>query len=236
MANTLTIDTDKFRLMLRNAARNVALHKDMVDRMNVFPVPDGDTGTNMTYTLQKMESMLSPEAGTPRQLAMDAAHGALLGARGNSGVILSQILRGLAESLSSSIDVSGVEFAYSLVAASDCAYQAVIKPVEGTILTVAKDAATSAIIRATEVGATMEDILDSAVHQARVTLARTPQMLDKLRQAGVVDAGGQGFVFFLEGMLSALLGEVLHEKETVKTPQLAETEHLPFLYCTELTL
>ena len=222
--------------MLRNGAQRVALHREMVDRMNVFPVPDGDTGTNMSFTLQKMESMLMPDAVSPRELAMGAARGALLGARGNSGVILSQILRGLAEGLESSKEVSGVEFAYALVAGADCAYQAVIKPVEGTILTVAKDAATSAMMRAVEPEATFEEILDSAVRQARITLARTPQMLDKLRQAGVVDAGGQGFVFFLDGMLSAILGEALPEKEAIKTAPVAEVEKLPFLYCTELTL
>lgn len=225
------------RRMLAQASRAVSLNRELVDRLNVFPVPDGDTGTNMSLTLKKMEAALSEPADTPRELARKAARNALMGARGNSGVILSQILRGLAEGLEAGAEITPLQLANSFVHAADCAYQAVIKPVEGTILTVAKDAGTAAMIQATQPGSTVESVLDAAVGQARVTLARTPQLLDKLRQAGVVDAGGQGFVNFLEGMRAALLGEALPEHVEIKAAAEAEAPlDLPFLYCTEVNI
>ncbi|MFH1537697.1 MAG: DAK2 domain-containing protein [bacterium] len=237
-ATSLTIDTQTLRMMFIHASRTVSLNRELVDRLNVFPVPDGDTGTNMSLTLKKMEEALGEPAETPGELARKAARNALMGARGNSGVILSQILRGLAEELGPGPQVGPAQFAHSLVHAADCAYQAVIKPVEGTILTVAKDAAAAAMIRATEDRPSIKSVLDAAISQARVTLAHTPQMLDKLKQAGVVDAGGQGFVNFLEGMRAGLLGETIAEP-VVESLEKAAAEtllKLPFLYCTEVNI
>lgn len=239
LAAVAAIDTDTLRRMYLNASRNVALNRDLIDRMNVFPVPDGDTGTNMTLTLKKMEASLAEPSASPSELARKAARAALMGARGNSGVILSQILRGFADGLEPGDRVTPMQLAHALANGADCAYQAVIKPVEGTILTVAKDASTAALIRASEGGAGAADVLDAAVRQAGITLAKTPQLLDKLRQAGVVDSGGQGLVCFLQGFRSALLGEapaaVLAEQVEAR-PEIAEAEELKYQYCTEINL
>ena len=226
--------------MLIGGARNVGRNREALNRMNVFPVPDGDTGTNLALTLDRMElAVADARFETTGALAQAAARGALLGARGNSGVIMSQILRGFADGLDSCAEVAPMELAHAFVSASDRAYQAVIKPVEGTILTVIKDAAGAAVMRSMDEGVTVPQVLNAALAQARETLARTPQMLEKLRQAGVVDAGGQGLVFFFEGMLTTLLGEAPIVKraqaagslETAAAPGLA----LDFKYCTEVS-
>jgi DAK2 domain fusion protein YloV len=182
------------------------------------------------------------EAGdcdTPGALADAAAQGALLGARGNSGVIMSQILRGFADGMDSQPALSPMQLAQAMVSASDRAYQAVIKPVEGTILTVIKDAAGAALMSALDDKASVRAVLDAALAQARETLARTPSMLDKLRRAGVVDAGGQGLVFFFEGMLKALLGQTPAAAPMpaalARTAQPQSAADLAFRYCTEVS-
>lgn len=239
-ANTTELDVSRLRDMLVGGARAVVENQGPLNRMNVFPVPDGDTGTNLAMTLTRMEAAMA-EAGdchTPGALADTAAQGALMGARGNSGVIMSQILRGFADGMDSQPALSPMELAQALISASDRAYQAVIKPVEGTILTVIKDAAGAALMRALDEDTTIRSVLDAALTQARETLARTPTMLEKLRKAGVVDAGGQGMVFFLEGMLKALLGQVpAFKRSYAATPSLdiSEAEDLAFKYCTEVS-
>lgn len=173
--------------------------KEVIDSLNVFPVPDGDTGTNLLLTLEaacaEVETCPDPEVAP---VAEAAARGALLGARGNSGVIVSQILRGVGRALSESTSFDGGAVARALRLGADQAYRAVARPVEGTILTVIR-AAADAAERAVESGAAeVAPVLDAARGAAMETLERTPQMLDVLRRAGVVDAGGQGLVVILD--------------------------------------
>jgi DAK2 domain fusion protein YloV len=173
--------------------------KDVIDSLNVFPVPDGDTGTNLLLTLEaacaEVETCADPEMAP---VAEAAARGALLGARGNSGVIVSQILRGVGRALSESTSIDGGAIARALRLGADQAYRAVARPVEGTILTVIR-AAAEAAERAVESGtAEVSQVLDAARAAAMEALERTPQMLDVLRRAGVVDAGGQGLVVILD--------------------------------------
>jgi len=173
--------------------------KDVIDSLNVFPVPDGDTGTNLLLTLEaacaEVETCPEPEVAP---VAEAAARGALLGARGNSGVIVSQILRGVGRSLSDATQIDGGAVARALRLGADQAYRAVARPVEGTILTVIR-AAAEAAERAVESGsAEVSQVLDAARTAAMDALERTPQMLEVLRRAGVVDAGGQGLVVILD--------------------------------------
>ena len=240
-SGTQELNAARLRDMLCGGARAVVENRDPLNRMNVFPVPDGDTGSNLAMTLARMETAMF-EAGdcdTPGALADAAAQGALLGARGNSGVIMSQILRGFADGMDSQPALSPMQLAQALVSASDRAYQAVIKPVEGTILTVIKDAAGAALMSALDDKASVRAVLDAALAQARETLARTPSMLDKLRRAGVVDAGGQGLVFFFEGMLKALLGQTPAAAPMpaalARAAQTQSAGDLAFRYCTEVS-
>jgi len=173
--------------------------KDVIDALNVFPVPDGDTGTNLLLTLEaacaEVEACADPDLAP---VAEAAARGALLGARGNSGVIVSQILRGVGRALSDSTSVDGGAIARALRLGADQAYRAVARPVEGTILTVIREAAEAAE-RAVESGAAeVSQVLDASRSAAMEALERTPQMLEVLRRAGVVDAGGQGLVVILD--------------------------------------
>lgn len=185
--------------------RNVAA----VNALNVFPVPDGDTGTNMFLTMQAAYAAAAEggEAGgrAVGEVASRAAYGALMGARGNSGVILSQVFRGVAKALDGHATLDGALLAAALVEASAMAYKAVLKPVEGTLLTVSRGAAEAAEAAAKS-GGDVQAVLDGALAGARVTLAKTPAMLPLLREAGVVDAGGQGYVVILEGMRLHLAG------------------------------
>ena len=182
-------------------------HTAVINSLNVFPVPDGDTGTNMYLTLQAacQEIANSPEreAGA---IAQQASRGALMGARGNSGVILSQILRGFAQGLKDKEDFSAVEFAEALASGSTVAYQAVIKPVEGTILTVVRESSEAAV-EVSEQLSDLRDLFEYLLHAAQESVTRTPNLLPVLREAGVVDAGGQGLFVILEGMSKCLHGE-----------------------------
>ena len=188
------------------AATWLDAHRAAVDALNVFPVPDGDTGGNMSQTLSAAarEAHASPahEAGV---IAERAAYGALMGARGNSGVILSQLLRGFARALQGRRALGPHELAAALSAAAETAGRAVMKPVEGTILTVANDAARVAAETA-DAGADLLTVLDAALAEARAAVARTPDQLPILKQAGVVDAGAQGYALVLEGASRYLHG------------------------------
>jgi DAK2 domain fusion protein YloV len=184
-------------------------HQGVINALNVYPVPDGDTGTNMLLTMQSayQEIQASPEAEVGI-IAQKVAHGALMGARGNSGVILSQIFRGFARSLEGVEAFDSVQFAAALREAAAMAYKGVIKPVEGTILTVAREASEAAVSAA----ASSDDltyVLERVVHEAQDSVTRTPTLLSVLADAGVVDAGGQGLFVILEGMLRFSKGERL---------------------------
>src|SRR5919199_5937364 len=187
-------------------------HRASVDALNVFPVPDGDTGTNMALTLgaalRQAENAATSTVGT---LAEGAARGALMGARGNSGVILSQLLHGFARAVGDQHHIGVAELAAGLSAAAEAARRSVTTPVEGTILTVATAAATAAAAAA-ESGDDLVAVLAAALEATRAAVARTPEQLPILKQAGVVDAGGEGFRVILEGLLVYTRGERLSEE------------------------
>ncbi len=203
----MLVDGEDLRRALWAASQWLKNHAAVVNALNVFPVPDGDTGTNMSLTMTAALAEVETSADrSASAVATAVAHGALMGARGNSGVILSQIFRGFAHSLDGRDALSAKDLALASQEASDTAVRAVIKPVEGTILTVMRDVA-----RATQESATHTDdivaIMTRVVEVARDTNKRTPEMLPVLKEAGVVDAGGQGLVYLLEGALRSLQGE-----------------------------
>jgi DAK2 domain fusion protein YloV len=179
-------------------------HQDALNRLNVYPVPDGDTGTNMALTLESVVEEVNG-ANDMASTCKAISHGSLMGARGNSGVILSQVLRGLADGFKVTDGADGRALADALTAASAAAYQAVMRPVEGTILTVVREASEAAQTAADD-GKSLVDVLDAANTQARDALARTPELLPVLKQAGVVDAGGAGFTLLLDVLLHVSAG------------------------------
>src|SRR5579875_4073903 len=187
-------------------------HQEAINRLNVYPVPDGYTGTNMVLTVESVVSELRsrPEPPTMAAVCQAVAHGSLMGARGNSGVILSQLLRGFTRVLTSTDgrDPGGAELARALAAASEAATQAVLRPVEGTILTVARAAAEGAG-SAADAGQELVGVLEAARSAGADALARTPELLPVLAQAGVVDAGGAGFVLLLDAFLAVADGRPL---------------------------
>lgn len=201
-------------------------HHALVNQLNVFPVPDGDTGTNMLMTMRNAIKELE-EAGVSDhvgQVAARIAHGAMMGSRGNSGTILSQLWQGFAHALKERKTLTPEALVKALREASDTAYRGVIKPVEGTILTVAREAAEAAEDALRDTQDTVE-ILRRTVVRAKDALARTPEMLPILQKAGVVDSGGSGLVYILEGMLLYLRGEAIQVKEIALTQaqELADT-------------
>ena len=198
-----------FKRLLRYGLAWLERHQEAINALNVYPVPDGDTGTNMLLTMQsayaEIESSPQEEVGV---IAQQVAHGALMGARGNSGVILSQIFRGFARALEGVAAFTTIQFSAALREAAATAYKGVIKPVEGTILTVAREAAEASVIAA----ASSDDlryVLEQVVREARASVMRTPSLLPVLAEAGVVDAGGQGLLTILEGMLRYTRGEAV---------------------------
>ena len=189
----------------RSATDNLAAHVDEINALNVFPVPDGDTGSNMVATVRAAlaEAETVPEPSADR-IAQAISFGALMGARGNSGVIASQIFRGMSEALGGKHHFTGPDLAHALNQGTATAYKAVAKPVEGTILTVIRESAAAGHL-ASEAGGDLEDVLTAAVEGARQAVARTPSMLPILRDAGVVDAGGEGLYRLLQGALQYLV-------------------------------
>lgn len=182
-------------------------HRDAINALNVFPVPDGDTGSNMSATMQAaIRDIVNSEERAAGVIAARIAHGALLGARGNSGVILSQTFRGLARGLDKKVTFGAVDLANALQEASQLAYRAVLKPVEGTILTVVRETAEAAK-RSAERDDDLVTLMQEIVTAARQAVARTPDLLPTLKQAGVVDSGGQGFCTILEGVWRYIRGE-----------------------------
>ncbi len=202
----------------RDALRS---HQEELNRLNVYPVPDGDTGTNMALTLESVVGELD-SADAMSEVCRAISHGSLMGARGNSGVILSQILRGLADTFSDTESASGHDLAVGLRRATDAAYQAVLRPVEGTILTVVR-AATEAAEAAYDGGERdLAALLARAADAARDAVEQTPDLLPVLKEAGVVDAGGRGFALMLDAFLNVVDGRPLPEPEVVVTPPAVE--------------
>jgi fatty acid kinase len=194
----------------RDALRS---HQEAINRLNVYPVPDGDTGTNMALTLEAVVGQLA-QVADPKPMAPTCeaiAHGSLMGARGNSGVILSQILRGMADALTPLSSVSAVEVARALSGAADAARRAVMRPVEGTILTVASRAGLAADRSGAEACSALVDVLESARAAGAEALAETPELLPVLAEAGVVDAGGAGFLLLLDSLLAVVAGRPVPE-------------------------
>lgn len=235
------IDGAAFRRMVINAAAAVEINKQKINELNVFPVPDGDTGTNMSMTLNNAVADLKRAEDPTLTKAADLTASALLrGARGNSGVILSLLFRGIAKSLKGKDEATGAAFAEAMQVGVDNAYKAVMKPAEGTILTVSRLAATAAV-EAAEVQDDVELVLEQAIKRGKVALDDTVNQNPVLMKAGVVDAGGVGWITVLSAMLSALRGEDIlapEPGEETATKEQAnfsdfETEDIKFAYCTE---
>jgi hypothetical protein len=209
------------------ATRWLDHHRDHVNALNVFPIPDGDTGTNMALTMHASmdAARKADKPDNAGDVASRLAYGALMGARGNSGVILSQIFRGFAGAITDRETIDGQDLARALDGARQMAYKAVMRPVEGTMLTIIRVAAEHARASA-ERTSSLVTVLDDSLAGAREALAKTPEMLDILRQAGVVDAGGQGVVNIMEGLLRYALGDTVIEEGTGGAPIGAEMDFL----------
>ena len=199
------VDGPLFKRALLGSLSWLSSNHEEVNRLNVFPVPDGDTGTNMLLTLQSaVEDIKESNAAEVSKIAKLASHGSLMGARGNSGVILSQIFRGFARAVEGKSSLTPAELATAFEEAANAAYRAVNKPTEGTILTVAREAGRSAAAAASSPGATVPAVIAAAASGARAAVLKTPSQLQILRDAGVVDAGGFGLQIILEGMLKTV--------------------------------
>ena len=239
-----TINGTDFRRLAISAAAAVEIHKQQLNELNVFPVPDGDTGTNMSMTINAAAADLRKLEDPSLEKASSAAASAMLrGARGNSGVILSLLMRGISKKLKGAENCDGVLWALALQEGVDAAYKAVMKPAEGTILTVSRLAAAAAMNAAKE-NNHIEFVQIAAIDAAKVALADTVNQNPVLKKAGVVDAGGQGWVFILEAMLSSLQGEdvVVPEGMAIDEPKDQasfsdfDTDDITFAYCTEFII
>ena len=236
------------REMLVAATRWLEKSASEIDALNVFPVPDGDTGTNMLLTMRSgiEEAYRAPDQSASA-VAQAMSKGALMGARGNSGVILSQIWRGLAQGLAKKDSFNGSDLAAALIQSSTMAYKGLSNPVEGTILTVVREAAATAQEQATGGNDDLQSILEAAVNTAGESVANTPSLLPVLKEAGVVDAGGQGLYTILEGVLRYLRGEeeqmqfrkpqiIVSDIPATRAPQMIVADEVPYGYCTNLLL
>ncbi|MEE9400562.1 MAG: DAK2 domain-containing protein [Dehalococcoidia bacterium] len=241
MSNITSCDGRDLRGMFSAATRLLERNAQSINTLNVFPVPDGDTGTNMLLTIRAAieEASRCPD-GSAAAVAQAMAKGSLMGARGNSGVILSQIFRGLAEGLDGKHSFNGNDLAAALVESSTLAYKGMSKPVEGTILTVIREVADAAQTGSVSYNGDLLSIMEVIVDEARASVARTPTLLSVLRQAGVVDAGGQGLYVVLEGALRYLRGE--QEEAEIAPVEAAASisqglaEDARYGYCTEFLL
>ena len=247
MAN---ITTSLFQEMVQAGATRLNKQAEYVNSLNVFPVPDGDTGTNMGMTIENGAKEVSDRsASTVGEAAGIFAKGLLMGARGNSGVSTSQLFRGFSQSVKDKEELDGAALAAAFQSGVEVAYKAVMKPVEGTILTVSRGAAVGAKKKAESTNDAVE-VMRAALEGAKTALAKTPDMLPVLKEVGVVDSGGQGLVFIYEGFLSALTGEFIASEEFQATPATMSeminaehhksvaghvaTEDITFGYCTEI--
>ncbi|MGD6793685.1 DAK2 domain-containing protein [Metabacillus indicus] len=243
-----TLDGKRFAEMILQGAGHLSNNADYVDALNVFPVPDGDTGTNMNLSMtsgaKEVQNNVSEHIG---KVGTALSKGLLMGARGNSGVILSQLFRGFSKAIESKSTISAAEFAAALQAGVNTAYKAVMKPVEGTILTVAKDSAKKAVdTMEANPEISIDQLMEAVFAESKASLKRTPDLLPVLKEVGVVDSGGQGLVFVYEGFLAVLKGEkVSSAKVAASMTDLVSAEHhksvashintedIEFGYCTE---
>lgn len=239
----------RLKAMLFNAAKNLEKEKTSIDNLNVFPVPDGDTGTNMSLTLKSAANAIVDDLDSLEKISSKFSHGALMGARGNSGVILSQLISGFAKGLKGQELLTNELMVDSLKQGVEAAYKAVSNPVEGTILTVSRESVEN--LNPAEF-ASLEELLEEIISKGKASLARTPDLLPILKQSGVVDAGGMGYLVFLSGMLMAVKGEDLPLMDDFLNMKPASTANLEkdptlfvddfdhdninFQYCTEVLL
>ncbi|WP_203264381.1 DAK2 domain-containing protein [Streptococcus uberis] len=236
--------------MVQAAATRLGKQAEYVNSLNVFPVPDGDTGTNMGMTMDNgAKEVADKPADTVGEVGQILSKGLLMGARGNSGVITSQIFRGFGQSIKGKTELDGKDLALALQSGVEVAYKAVMKPVEGTILTVARGAASAALKKSDSTNDAVE-VMASALKGAKKALAKTPELLPVLKEVGVVDSGGQGLVFIYEGFMSALNGDYVASEDFKATPaNMSEminaehhkavvghvaTEDITYGYCTEI--
>ncbi|WED54239.1 DAK2 domain-containing protein [Exiguobacterium profundum] len=233
--------------MIANGAANLSQNADYVDSLNVFPVPDGDTGTNMNLTMTSgAKEVAAMNTSDIAEVSSKFARGLLMGARGNSGVILSQLFRGFGKAVEGKTELTTIDFAEALKRGVDTAYKAVMKPVEGTILTVAREAADEALL-ASESTSDFTEFMKRVIVEAKASLDRTPNLLPVLKEVGVVDSGGQGLLVIYEGFLASLEGKELEKPNTPVMDALIEAEHhahaaqgfmstedIEFGYCTEI--
>lgn len=243
------IDAGTLRKMFLAGAKNLESKKEWINELNVFPVPDGDTGTNMTLTVMSAAKELAnlKENASIEEIGKTISTGTLRGARGNSGVIMSQLCRGFSKELEGTVKLDNDKIAKGFERAAQTAYKAVMKPKEGTILTVAKAAASKAAELAGK-GLSMDEFFRQVIDYAEKVLEKTPDMLPVLKEAGVVDSGGQGLVEFLKGAYEAYMGkdtefefELSAEQKTAKTgtgidTSSIETADIKFGYCTEFII
>lgn len=229
-----------FKAMLENGANNLANHYQEVDSLNVFPVPDGDTGTNMSLTFSAgVKDALQVDSSSISDVAKSLSKGLLMGARGNSGVITSQIFRGLFQAVDGMEEVTPIELAEAFVLGARVAYKAVMRPVEGTILTVIREASDYTLdYTKNKEDISLDEVMIKLVEEAKASLVRTPELLPVLKEVGVVDSGGAGLVYILEGFLKALQGEmILRDESVVETTSAASgVENDEFGYCTEFII
>ncbi|MFD9624359.1 DAK2 domain-containing protein [Peribacillus muralis] len=242
-----SLNGKRFAEMIIQGANHLAANAQLVDALNVFPVPDGDTGTNMNLSMtsgaKEVQNNVQEHIG---KVGTSLSRGLLMGARGNSGVILSQLFRGFAKAIEHKSEINSEEFAQAFEAGVQTAYKAVMKPVEGTILTVAKDAAKQAVSSAAR-HQDLIQVMEEIVTEANASLKRTPDLLPVLKEVGVVDSGGQGLVFVYEGFLAELKGEALpirsehgpsmddmiSAEHHMNVQAHMNTEDIVFGYCTE---
>ncbi|MFW6057130.1 MAG: DAK2 domain-containing protein, partial [Chloroflexota bacterium] len=246
---TKCVDGKAFKKMFSAGTRWLERAVPEINAINVFPVPDGDTGTNMLLTMRSAVEEANGADGPVGEISRSMAYGALMGARGNSGVILSQLWRGIADALDGKQTLQGADLAHALQKASDTVYAGLVHPVEGTILTVLREAAEAATATIDkDPDADLMVVLESAVQAARASVANTPELLPVLKEAGVVDAGAQGLYVLLDGALSSLNGTkeqrdrgpelVFSDVEPVhhSAPPMAGQIEVPYGYCTNFVL
>lgn len=244
------LDVEAFISMLEVGGNRLSENAEYVNSLNVFPVPDGDTGTNMNLTYTSgIERVIKQHSDTVGEVGEDLAKGLLMGARGNSGVILSQLFRGFAKAIEGKTTVEAQDFANAFQRGIDTAVKAVMKPVEGTILTVARDSAAAGMQKAEETDDIIE-VMTAVLEEAQTSLENTPNLLPVLKEVGVVDSGGQGLVYIYHGFLESLTGESIpvksadpnkanvtelaHQENFFNTAHSVASEDIHYGYCTEI--
>ena len=240
--NIMKLDGQLFKALVLKGAENLKMNYQYIDSLNVFPVPDGDTGTNMRMTIENgVSEIASLDEKNIYEVSKKLSRGMLMGARGNSGVILSQLFRGMSKGLEGLSSVTSIGLAKAFKSGVLQAYKAVMTPVEGTILTVAREASEKMSLIANS-KMSINEFLDEYIAEAKASLDRTPDLLPALKEAGVVDSGGAGYICIIEGMIKLLNGESLSKDFTVSSSVAHEqklgsgNEEVEFGYCTEFIL